>query len=70
VANRPDLEPEVYALLGSDLHPAVRSRVAGNHAAPGAVIDRLSRDEDLTVSETAAQEMARRRPERRVVGAA
>jgi hypothetical protein len=70
VANRPDLAAEVYALLGSDLHPAVRARVAGNHAAPGAVVDRLCRDEDLTVREVASQEMARRHPERHVMGAA
>ncbi|HEY6532412.1 MAG TPA: hypothetical protein VIY72_08920 [Acidimicrobiales bacterium] len=70
VATRPDLGAEVYALLGSDLHPAVRSRIAGNHAAPGAVVDRLTRDEDLSVRAAAERELARRHPALHVLGAA
>jgi hypothetical protein len=70
VATRPDLEPEIYVLLGSDLHPAVRTRVAANRATPGPVIERLSHDRDLGVSQAAVGELARREPGRHVVGAA
>lgn len=70
VATRPDLAPEVYALLGSDLHSAVRARVAANHAAPRAVVDRLTRDQDSMVAAAAQAEMARRHPHQHVLGAA
>jgi hypothetical protein len=70
VATRPDLAPEVYALLGSDLHAAVRARVAANHATPGAVIDRLTRDEEPAVRDAAMGELVRRHPVRHIAGAA
>jgi hypothetical protein len=70
VATRPDLAPEVYALLGSDPHVAVRARVAANHATPGAVIDRLARDDDASVREAAMGELVRRHPVRQIAGVA
>jgi hypothetical protein len=60
VASRRDLDPEVYALLGSDAHPTVRTRIAANPSTPGAVIGRLCRDEDELVRETAFHELCRR----------
>jgi hypothetical protein len=75
VASRPDLDAELYVMLGSDLHSAVRARVAANHAAPTPVVGRLSQDSDLAVRHAAASELDRRDPSRRghsphVVGAA
>jgi len=60
VASRPDLDPSLYAVLASDLEMAVRARVARNHATPGAVLDRLSRDPEPEVRNAAAGEFQRR----------
>jgi hypothetical protein len=75
VASRPDLDTELYVMLGSDLHPAVRARVAANHAVPTPVIERLAHDAETSVQHTAQSELARRAPRRPapardVVGAA
>ena len=38
VAARPDLDATIYPMLASDVEQSVRARVAGNHAAPHAVL--------------------------------
>ncbi len=60
VAARPDLDTSLYAVLAFDTELAVRARVAGNHAAPGAVVERLSRDEEPEVRRMATNELRRR----------
>ena len=60
VAGRPDLDTELYPVLASDLHHTVRTRVASNPSAPGAVLERLCRDPHAAVRHAAEEELMRR----------
>jgi len=68
VAGRPDLDVELYPVLASDVHHTVRARVAANPSAPGAVLQRLTRDPHAAVRHAAETELIRRglRPMRSV----
>ena len=60
VAARPDLDATLYPMLASDVEQSVRARVAGNHAAPHAVLDRLAHDPEPLVRDAAVNELRRR----------
>ena len=60
VAARPDLDAVLYPMLASDPERCVRERVAANRAAPGAVVDHLTRDVQPSVREAAVSELRRR----------
>jgi hypothetical protein len=60
VAARPDLDATLYPMLASDEEQSVRARVAGNHAAPHAVLDHLAHDRVPLVRDAAVSELRRR----------